>query len=318
MQYSFVEVEIEQPGKRNIRGIAGKTVEFLYPCDSDEECVPYKIKLEPGKYQFECIGGSTSNSVRGAYTSGKIEISNKNNTFYLFLGSKAYFVRQNTNHYYYNSFNGGSGGKVSSSSVGSGATDIRLVNGKWNNFDSLKSRIMVAAGSGGSDCSAGGAGGSLTGKPGKVGKCSDGTSAQNPGNGAAQNYGTFGYAVSGSQNAIENVNGGGGGYYGGYRSQDGGAGGGGGSSFISGFYGCDAISENSTSDNIIHTNQSIHYSKLKFIDPVMLDGDEAIFYSYINPIDDLTGSVRITKLISDSKSVGSQFMTLCVCYFLFD
>lgn len=32
---------------------------------------------------------------------------------------------------------------------GGGATDIRLINGTWNNFESLKSRIMVAGGGGG-------------------------------------------------------------------------------------------------------------------------------------------------------------------------
>ncbi|MFR6022531.1 MAG: glycine rich domain-containing protein [Clostridia bacterium] len=30
--------------------------------------------------------------------------------------------------------------------LGGGATDIRLVSGEWNDFESLKSRIMVAGG----------------------------------------------------------------------------------------------------------------------------------------------------------------------------
>ena len=30
--------------------------------------------------------------------------------------------------------------------AGGGATDVRLISGEWNNFESLKSRIMVAAG----------------------------------------------------------------------------------------------------------------------------------------------------------------------------
>ena len=36
---------------------------------------------------------------------------------------------------------------------GGGATDVRLTPGEWNNFDSLKSRIMVAAGGGGNNVS---------------------------------------------------------------------------------------------------------------------------------------------------------------------
>lgn len=62
--------------------------------------------------------------------------------------------RNNNNSYVHNS---GSGG---------GATDVRLVGGAWNNFDSLKSRIMVAAGGGGGSghegLSTGGYAGGLT------------------------------------------------------------------------------------------------------------------------------------------------------------
>ena len=48
--------------------------------------------------------------------------------------------------------------------AGGGATDIRLVANDWDNFESLKSRIMVAAGGGGAtNLTAGGAGGGLEG-----------------------------------------------------------------------------------------------------------------------------------------------------------
>ena len=49
---------------------------------------------------------------------------------------------------------------------GGGATDIRLVNGSWNNIPSLCSRIMVAGGGGGGDHYGGygGAGGGLKGR----------------------------------------------------------------------------------------------------------------------------------------------------------
>ena len=49
--------------------------------------------------------------------------------------------------------------------------------------------------------------------------------------------------------------------------------GGGGSSFISGYTGCDAISESSTEDNIIHTGQPNHYSGKVFTNPVMIAGN---------------------------------------------
>ena len=64
---------------------------------------------------------------------------------------------------------------------------------------------------------------------------------------------------------------GGGGYYVGSNGDA--ANSGGGSSFISGHNGCDAIKEESTENNIIHTGQSIHYSGLYFTDTVMIDGE---------------------------------------------
>ncbi len=52
-------------------------------------------------------------------------------------------------------YNGGGSGGYSTVGIetgtnGGGATDIRLLNGNWNDFESLKSRIMVAGGGGGS------------------------------------------------------------------------------------------------------------------------------------------------------------------------
>lgn len=72
----------------------------------------------------------------------------------------------------------------------------------------------------------------------------------------------------------DGVAGSGGGYYGGTTSDyaDVSEAGAGGSSFISGYSGCDAIAENSTENNIVHTGQSIHYSNRSFIDGVILDG----------------------------------------------
>jgi hypothetical protein len=64
--------------------------------------------------------------------------------------------------------------------------------------------------------------------------------------------------------------GGGGGYYAGCDSEH--AGGSGGSSFISGHSGCDAITESSTENAIVHTGQPNHYSGLVFTDTEMIDG----------------------------------------------
>ncbi len=70
----------------------------------------------------------------------------------------------------------------------------------------------------------------------------------------------------------ESSGGSGGGYY--YGSSSGHiASAGGGSFFISGHNGCDAIKEESTENNIIHTGQSIHYSGLYFTNNLMIDGD---------------------------------------------
>ena len=102
--------------------------------------------------------------------------------------------------------------------AGGGATDIRLANGDWDVFDSLKSRIIVAVGGGGGG----------------------------------------GYYGGGGSKTANNV------------SQA--SNGAGGSSYISGHNGCDAIKEESTEDNIIHTGQSIHYSGMHFTDTVMIDG----------------------------------------------
>ena len=50
-----------------------------------------------------------------------------------------------------------------------------------------------------------------------------------------------------------------------------------GSSFISGHNGCDAIKEESTENNIIHTGQSVHYSELYFTNVLWPDFDEKEF-----------------------------------------
>ena len=48
----------------------------------------------------------------------------------------------------------------------------------------------------------------------------------------------------------------------------------GGSSFISGYLGCNSITEASTENNIVHTGQANHYSGYVFKDGMMRSGNE--------------------------------------------
>ena len=173
-------------------------------------------------------------------------------------------------------FNGG-GGFVDpeldrNNSKGSGATDIRLQSGSWSDFNSLKTRIMVAAGAGACISGTASYAGTLSSKsfedtyPGDY---------SNAAIGASQTSGyMFGIGQSGDRAGA------GGGYYGGYAAVITGSGRGlrgtGGSSFISGHTGCNAISSSSTSSNIIHTGQPNHYSGYVFTNTVMKAGNEVM------------------------------------------
>ena len=97
------------------------------------------IILPPGIYQFECWGAqgcvSSSNvGGKGAYVSGVLK-NRVIRSFYLFVG------QYGKSSYSQHVFNGGGPGQA----TGGGATDIRLKNGTWDNFESLKSRMIVAA-----------------------------------------------------------------------------------------------------------------------------------------------------------------------------
>jgi|GEM_PF-1505507 len=181
----------------------------------------------------------------GGYTSGEIMLT-QGTTIYVYVGQKpdAKFTQQHEQNL--GGFNGGGDTYhvwSQSGSGGGGATDFRLVSSTaadgWSGFDSLKSRIMVAGGGGG---------GSDQGW--RV------YYNQNP---------TFG--ESASEPIRTNF-----GAYLQYSQTNGG--GGGGSSYISGHSGCNAITEDSTQSNIIHTNQPNHYSGLVFSNTVMKAGDE--------------------------------------------
>ena len=163
---------------------------------------------------------------------------------------------------------------------GGGATDIRTTyNTTWYNFNSLKSRIMVAAGGGdegentnGKNNAAGGLVGYAFQNTSGV-NCPTAATQTAPGSGACWTAAKPQYTYLFSKFGIgySSGAGGGGGYYGGgggYFAHGGGAGG---SSFISGHSGCNAISSSSTESNIVHTGQANHYSGYKFTNTVMID-----------------------------------------------
>ena len=259
-------------------------------------------------YKIECWGASGGDGSditepgMGGYTSGNINIP-QNIGLYLYIGESP-ILRPATF-----CFNGGGGGEA----PGGGATDIRLVGGEWNNFESLKSRIMVAGGGGGgfythntSNREPGHAGG-LTGisanctyrdvrsypnKPlsgysgegglqtrgGKYGTGAEFEHIFDYANGGF-GYGGYAYLLYNSTTKIGKSSGGGSGYYGGghgVHPGSGWTGGGGGSSFISGYPGCDAIAESSTENNIVHTGQPNHYSGKVFTNSVMIAGNASM------------------------------------------
>ena len=251
-----------------------------------------------GDYKLEVWGAQGGNSYdsgngysgtvyggKGGYCSGTVTFPSYLNV-YVYVGQSG----EDINRAY--TFNGGGkGGPAYNGRSGGGATDIRLSNGTWSDFNSLKSRIIVAAGGGGAQhylegCNGGNAGG-LGGQGGfeshgsynSYTLATGATQTSGGTGGSGGNYlleGTDGvFGIGGDYDSIDHGSGGGGGYYGGGGGGHNGGivgSGAGGSSFISGYIGCDAITESSTENNIIHTGQSNHYSGKVFTNPIMIDG----------------------------------------------
>ena len=229
----------------------------------------------------------------GGYCAGEINL--KAIPYYIYVGHAGSSYHTETE------FNGGGGAGASTNnyfcSSGGGATDFRLTySSDWSNFESLKSRIMVAAGGGGAqhyrEGSEGGYGGGLSGDSGHYTtydffKSSDilptgGTQTAGGAGGKTDSTtgisGGFGYGGAGLL-SVNHGGGGGGGYYGGGGGNYRGGlvfSGAGGSSFISGHSGCNAISANSTENNIIHKGQPNHYSGYVFTKAVMKAGNEVM------------------------------------------
>ena len=270
--------------------------EFSYTGDEQFYVVP-----ENGSYQIELWGaagnyGDTTPG-KGAYTKGIINLT-KGTKLYVYVGG-------------FNGYNGGGGSSTNRS--GGGATDIRLTDG--TDFDSLKSRIMVAAGGGGHEHGA--PGGTINGINGGhhsvVSDSYSGRGATQTSGGIANSnggtVGSFGQGGNGTTYYDGHLGGsGGGGYYGGSGARWH-AGGGSGSSFISGYEGCNAISEESTADNIIHTGQSIHYSGLSFTDSEMIAGNSEMpthDESGVMTGNDGNGYAKISMISSNNSETGKQ------------
>ena len=144
---------------------------FNYPCKSsfDQNCKPYEVILQRGKYFFELWGASGGNARhqnqktiradsggKGAYVSGFISFD-KLFRCYLYIGGQGEDQSSNSaKSYGRGGFNGGGDGgsdlydydSPESSAGGGGGTDIRLLNAEVSEIESLKSRIIVAGGGG--------------------------------------------------------------------------------------------------------------------------------------------------------------------------
>ena len=213
--------------------------------DFIEDCPEQKVILSRGKYMFEAwgaSGGGINVFGKGAYAKGLINLKNES-TFYIFVGGSG--QNTSTTELPRGGCNGGGNGGSGTSgfshgSGGGGATDIRL------NISSLESRILIAAGGGGSsglgnikDEYKGGDGGDEVGGIGLA--CPEFNGIRYPANqtfGFALGYGEDGRSSTGcSPCGAEGSGGAGGGLYGGQSYNENGAntntGGNGGSSYAS-------------------------------------------------------------------------------------
>lgn len=279
------------------------TKDFAYTGDVQTYTIPVT-----GTYRIELWGASGGDigsykGGLGGYTSGYIHLQ-AGQVLYFYVGGEG-------SQSAIGGWNGGgdlTSGQEAYGASGGGSTDVRLVSGAWNNFDSLKSRIMVAGGGGGANyrnvtsatdlvlygSGDGGAGGCLNGDDSNcVGTSEQYLASAGYSGWTSHYYGTGGTQTSGgirkgfnsSNNLIAQETTGsfgvitstahtqssaGGGWYAGGNGGHGGAGGG--SSYISGHNGCRAISQGSTSTSISHQTGS-EYTNFVFNNTLMIDGD---------------------------------------------
>ncbi len=242
---------------------------------------------EDGNYEIE-LWGAGPEDAGGAYTKGIINLK-AGEKLYFYIGEQGDWC--SVTPCGEGGYNGGGNSgyyRGAGNTSGSGATDVRLVSGEWNDLESLKSRIMVAGGGGASGTSSGNAGGLIgyqnynsgyVGYGGYGGTQTSGGSRASTWKGAGTpTSGGFGFGGNGSHSASSGFGGGGGGGYygggGGSGATSGAWGGGGGSSFISGHAGAIAINEDGTPkvSNYSKIEDSYHYSGKYFTDTLMIDG----------------------------------------------
>jgi hypothetical protein len=237
------------------------------------------ITLAPGTYTIEAWGAVSGGGAaqlsagsamgNGGYTKGTLEVSSEQ-LLYIYVGGKGVYGANAAG-----GWNGGGKAGSGASGSGGGASDIRLVGGTWNDATSLRSRLMVAGGGGGSDNAGAGLGAGDDGSGGWGGGLNGG---QPRINGALQGGTTYigtqtsGYAFGyGGPGTATDTGGGGGGYYGGKTTGNNNGGAGGGSSFISGHSGCIAKNEDGT-----NRTDAIHYSGITFTNTVMTAGNASM------------------------------------------
>ena len=242
---------------------------------------PYEYYFRSGFYLFELWGadGGGYSPGCGAYVSGTLKLQTRTKLF-IYIGQKGI-------NGVYSAYNGGGKGQSGGSS-GGGSTDVRLKGGSWDDFESLKSRIIVSGAGGGSQqkdwVSKGGDAGIFEGYNGNSRSTASysvslATGGKQIGPGISGkgtwNGGDGDFGKGGSSSANGNSDGGGSGYFGG----GGGAtsncivgSGAGGSSYVSGLEGCKAILNSSTKTSMNFSSSSVHYSGLIFANITTKDG----------------------------------------------
>ena len=290
--------------------IKDDSIYFPYPCQDTISCSYYSIYLKRGKYKFSLWGArggyardQNTNKIeepgyggRGAFVSGDITLC-EDKQLYLYIGGRGEdYIDRTGLSFGKGGFNGGGDGGVDldddedpeSATGGGGSTDIRLI--ADSNTESYKSRIIVAAGGGGSVscgsqwdgiyCYEAGAGGNDVGEsknPYTFPGTQNSSSFYKGANGES-----FGYLeISGTKIHGGAIGGGGGGYYGGtsmsnkeilnYNHKYKEGGGAGGSSFVSGCKKCKAVSRLPIGE-VKAIDSPFHYSHLVFDHIVMYDG----------------------------------------------
>lgn len=308
-QYGNYKIEynsgkFSKPEKAECSSVTDVAFDFDYTGTVQKFVVPmsgtYKIELWGASGTGSNISEHNAIDSGGAYTSGEIELS-KGQELYFYVGSQGIGYDASSSVTFSNvnqTFNGGGkgnrqcgdGSNYGGITVAGGATDVRTISGTtWSDETSLRSRIMVAAASGGTTWnynsshidSIGGAGGGLLGYDGT--RSSYGTGATQISGGSIN--GAFGIGGNGTQTTaacnMDNAGGGGSGWYGGGGATATGSNtyssGGGGSSYISGHRGCVAVTSELSSAPKCSSGSSVDCSEswtnLSFTNTVMIDGE---------------------------------------------